>query len=374
MTIEALSARPLRIAFKQAFQHSNASRDAMQSVWVEASDSSGYTGYGEGCPREYVSGESLTSALTFITERSHQWCQGITDVHSLRDWVHSHRELVDQHPAAWTAVELALLDLFAKSSQQTVEDLLQLPPLTGCFRYSAVIGDGPQDLFVAMLKRYRQAGFDDFKIKLSGDLERDRGKVAALNAAGIPSHRVRGDANNLWSGAKQALAHLKALAYPFNALEEPLKAGDYCGLAEVGAAGEWAVVLDESLLRIEQLSQLTSGTRWVINLRVSKMGGLLRSLQLLHHAREANLPIIIGAHVGETSLMTRAALVVANVAHGQLLAQEGGAGTHLLAHDIVEPPIMFANNGVLDSSELKLVPRAGFGLGHITLPPDRVGQ
>jgi L-Ala-D/L-Glu epimerase len=51
--------------------------------------------------------------------------------------------------------------------------------------------------------------------------------------------------------------------------------------------------------------------------------------------------------VGETSLLTRAALTVAAQAHDLLLAQEGAFGTHLLAADVCEEPLMFGAGGQL---------------------------
>ncbi len=41
------------------------------------------------------------------------------------------------------------------------------------------------------------------------------------------------------------------------------------------------IILDESLLRADQLERFCDSTdRWIANVRVSKMGGLLRSLEL----------------------------------------------------------------------------------------------
>ena len=40
-------------------------------------------------------------------------------------------------------------------------------------------------------------------------------------------------------------------------------------------------------------------------------------------------------------MLTRAALTVANSARDILIAQEGAFGTHLLAHDVIDPPLMF---------------------------------
>ena len=70
--------------------------------------------------------------------------------------------------------------------------------------------------------------------------------------------------------------------------------------------------------------------------------------------------MIVGAHVGETSLLTRAALSVANAYRDILVAQEGAFGTHLLEHDVVDPPLMFGAGGVLDAAQLPTGP--GFGL------------
>jgi hypothetical protein len=90
------------------------------------------------------------------------------------------------------------------------------------------------------------------------------------------------------------------------------------------------------------------------------MGGILRSLEFLRRARGQGLRVIVGAHVGETSLLTRAALPVASAAGEALVAQEGAFGTHLLTRDVVEPSLMFGAGGVLDVGALGAGP--GWGL------------
>jgi len=92
------------------------------------------------------------------------------------------------------------------------------------------------------------------------------------------------------------------------------------------------------------------------------MGGLLRSLAIADRARGAGVGIIVGAQVGETSLLTRAALTVARASGDALVAQEGAFGTFLLERDICEPPLMFGRGGVLDSSAHERLAGAGWGL------------
>ena len=361
MKLESVEAKPLRIPFRTAFRHASAERAETQTVWVEAR-AHGETGYGEGCPREYVTDESFDTALEFCAARKQHWLADICDLESLQRWAARHAAQIDRNPAAWTAVELAVLDLLGKTQKRGVESLLGLPALAGRFRYTAVLGDADADAFAAQLRTYAHAGFQDFKVKLSGDAIRDAVKVRCLRAAGIAPDAVRADANNLWPDADAALSHLRALDYAFWALEEPLRAHDYAGMERVATALGAKIILDESFARIGELDSLAGREDvWLVNLRVSKIGGLTRSLDLVRELRERHMKIVIGAHVGETSLLTRAALTVAAAAGDILVAQEGAFGTHLLARDVVERPLMFGAGGVLDVQSAQLGP-LGFGL------------
>jgi hypothetical protein len=74
---------------------------------------------------------------------------------------------------------------------------------------------------------------------------------------------------------------------------------------------------------------------------------------------------VVAAQVGETSLLTRAALTVAAQARDLLVAQEGAFGTRLLAEDVCEEPLMFGPAG-----RLELPDPAAPGLG-LDVRPDR---
>ena len=87
------------------------------------------------------------------------------------------------------------------------------------------------------------------------------------------------------------------------------------------------------------------------------MGGIFRSLAIAERARELGTKLIIGAQVGETSLLTRAALAIANNHQDHVIAQEGAFGTHLLKWDLCDPPIMFSRGGALKASDICAYPK-----------------
>lgn len=358
--VEELVARTLHIPFTTAFSHASATRTESSSVWVEARSAAGCVGFGESCPRPYVTGETVEGALAFIASHADELRREIASLDALTVWMRGHTALIDRHPAGWCAIELALLDLLARDRGVPVDALLGLPAPRGPFRYTAVVGDAAPEVCAATIGRYRRVGFTDFKLKLSGNEPRDRGKVMALRAErGV---RVRADANNLWSEPGDAVAFLRGLDYPFFAIEEPVGADRYEALLRIAEEFDTRIVLDESLLRAEQLERLPGPpARWIANVRVSKAGGLLRSLDLVRAAGSRGVGVIVGAQVGETSLLTRAALTVAQAAGDALLAQEGAFGTHLLQYDVCDPPLMFGAGGVLDPSTTCL-DAPGFGL------------
>ena len=138
MELAALEAFSFPVPFKQVFRHASASRDRAENVIVAARSRHGEVGYGEGCPRRYLTGETVETAARFIVRHREELARKVEDVHALRAWIAGHRDDIDQNPAAFCAVELAILDLAGKLSGRTVEEVLGLPrprrklPLLGC--------------------------------------------------------------------------------------------------------------------------------------------------------------------------------------------------------------------------------------------------
>jgi len=362
-----LAMQELKMPFNVDLNTFPAKNAESQSIFVNVENQHGDIGYGESSPRDYVASDSVPAVSQFYDDFYSDIIHNIRDLTSLQQWTEEHELEIDSSPTAWCAIELALLDLFAKEACVSVETLLGLPPVSGQFYYSAIIDDNTEQQFVNLAHRYIEMGLTDFNVKLSGDQEVDRNKLYLLDQIAGRPIRVRANAHRMWRSVQQATTYIDALKYPLFALEEPLQSQKIRDLNVLGDVLALPIILDESCSRIDQLDLLTnaSAERWILNLRISKMGGILRSLAFIQQARELGIPIIIGSQAGETSILTRAACTAAMAAQDILIAQEGAFGTMLLKEDICQPSIMFGYAGRLESSDYQFDTGYGFGLNHV---------
>src|SRR5690242_11985706 len=126
MRVASLAFHSLAIPFRASFAHAGAARSCAENVIVVATDAEGRVGLGEGCPRRYVTGESAASALDALRG----WRDGIltaVDCDAALDrWMLANEAAIDRSPSAFCALELALLDLFARQGDRSLEELLGL--------------------------------------------------------------------------------------------------------------------------------------------------------------------------------------------------------------------------------------------------------
>ena len=340
--------------FRMSFAHGSATRSETENV-ICIARADGITGYGEGCPRGYVTGETIGSAAGFFNAHRASLASDIRDLPGLRAWIAAHGEAIDANPSAFAAVEIALIDLFAQRAGQGIEAYLGLPPPRP-ITISSVFGVTSRLAAGAIGAGYRLFGMTNAKVKLSSDAAADRARLSIILRVLGPGARLRVDANNLFQNPGDCVTHLKATEAPVWAIEEPLAPRDFSGMNDVAAATGTRIILDESAIGAEDLAAV-DGAQWIVNLRVSKHGGLLRSLEMLRIARQRGLGVLLGCHVGETGILTRAGLALASACGADLIAAECAYGGYLLARDLVRPRLRFGSGGTLRA------PSGGTGLG-----------
>jgi len=349
-----IKAEPLLLNLKTTIRHATAIRKKGESIWVQAKRNE-KTGFGEGCPRVYVAGDDLDASLNWIKKNFSSGKVNFGTLEDLKQWAEENEKEIDKYPSAWCAIEMAMLDLLSREKGYTVEKMLGLDDGNLCGRYTAVLGDDKKGKYTTLVGKYLIRGISDFKIKLSGNLKRDIEKLDILEELSVQHQakpiRIRLDANNLWKDrCEEAIKYTMMLgAGRIFAMEEPVRARNAEDISKFSIATGLPVILDESLCTLDDLSlyRNVKGS-FIANIKVSKMGGLIRALKMIEELKKMGWPVIIGCHVGETSLLTRAALVVSGAAGESLLAHEGAFGDYLVEREPVSPMLKFGHQGLLD--------------------------
>ena len=327
------------LPFKASFKHSAAERTTSSSVFLTCTTDSGYSGFGECLPREYVTGESQAGVFSVLSGEILPRLVG-KEFHStleVRDflWECDGKTpgWVDQNTpqtAAWCAVDLALLDAFGKHFGDRAlesESLATAPD----FRYSgALSADKGLALAKSALKQ-RLFGMGQIKLKVSGAGDIRTVKfLRRLLGRGID---LRVDANMAWS-YDEAVEVIKGMAAcGVRSYEQPLKADDLDGLARLVDQSGVGIMVDESLTDGESLQQLIKRRACTgVNVRISKCGGLVASIKRAREALAAGLEVQLGCQVGESSLLSAAQLIFAACVE-PVRYFEGCFGLHLLRED-----------------------------------------
>src|SRR5215470_16337281 len=120
MKVAELTAYHVRIPLRKAIRHASHARTETDNVLVYCALEDGSEGFGEGVPREYVTGESIDSALDLLKrtnlpgqlEPCRDFARAVAMAERLRPADVPGDDRRCRGNAARCAVELALLDAY----------------------------------------------------------------------------------------------------------------------------------------------------------------------------------------------------------------------------------------------------------------------
>ncbi len=351
--IDNVSFWEVRIPMAHGFRHALAMRTHASAIVVRVDAGGDIRGHGECTPREYVSGETVAGTLQSLRETGEQLA-GLTfetaaDIFETLDRLSSpasNGRLRGLTGNARCALELALLDAWGRERHCSLAELLG-PLRRERLTYSAALPLDEPAKFTELLTLMKPMGFRSLKLKVGRDLENDLANVRRIREVLGRDAAIRIDANAAWD-LKQAVASIERFVEAgVHSVEQPMPAErreDYPRLVRT-VGGEIDICIDESLVRAED-------ARWFIdhrgatafNLKVSKHGGLANSLKIAALAREAGVHCQLGCHVGETSILTAAGMLLAGLA-GDMVDHEGAFGEYVLCFDITRQPLQFGLGG-----------------------------
>lgn len=359
----------VNLPFRVTFGHNLASRKSSSNILVkttlETNDNRVFQGYGESIPRDYVTGETVQSAYKAIETDFIPQLRQFQFETPLQALAHLE-SFSGENNAAWCAVEISILDALAKASNMQLAYLLSLydsskmakaiskdskspiktTTIQSVVDYGGVVPFGPTPAIAALIMCYRAYGFKTVKLKMGRDFERGMFTLQMARKIMGSEATIRTDANCGWTVEETLFFSEKMRKYKVSSIEQPIDAENIAGLQRLTAEVPETIVADESLCTIDQAKLLISTRACdAFNIRLSKVGGVLASMQMADMAREAGLGCLMGAQVGESAILSAAARAFAAV-KGPFDNCEGSFNKLLLNEDLSNTNFGIAPGGI----------------------------
>jgi O-succinylbenzoate synthase len=254
------------------------------------------------------------------------------------------------HPLARAGLELALWDLFGRSSNRSLAKMLGVERTRVPVGVS--IGIQPNsDRLVETVHEYVRQGYPRVKLKIKPG--RDVDDVAAVHAE-FPWLPLQVDANSAY--ALSDVAVFRAMDdFGLLLIEQPLAEDDLLDHSLLQSRLRTPVCLDESILSVRHARQaLELDACRVINIKQARVGGLSEAVAIHDMCFSYGIPVWCGGML-ETGIGRAANLALAGLA-GFQLPGDISASDRYYDRDIAEPTFRLNQDGTID------IPR-GVGLG-----------
>ncbi len=323
MRIVELTAYVIELPLRRKIQHASATRTDSQNILVRCRLLDGTIGWGEGVPRDYVTGETAQGAMeqldrTSLAEQLDIVCHDWPQVISLCNRFQLNQEGPDprnhKSNALRCAVELSILDAFGRAFGEPISSMIQhlqpqciISDVRKWIRYSTTITADDADKERINAIKMRIYGFRQCKVKVGVDNANDRERLKRLRFWLGPGMDIRLDANEAWSVDKVKEKIEPLLPMRISCLEQPSPHEELESIPLFKAHWGVPIMLDESLTSLED-AQLAVGLHAcdLFNIRLSKCGGFLNSIRIAEYAQQNNIGIQLGCHPGETGILSAA--------------------------------------------------------------------
>lgn len=247
--------------------------DVFDSTVVAVETDAGIIGYAECCPlgSAYLPAYAL-GVRSGIAELAPKLI-GLdpTDLGTLN----RHMDAVLRgHPYVKAPLDIACWDILGKVTGMPVYKLLGGAAQDRIALYRAISQESPEAM-AGKIAGYRQEGYTKFQLKVGGNADTDIARIHQTRAILAPGDILVADANTGWTRAEAARI-VSAIANVDVYIEQPCPTYEECLSVRRRTARPF--VLDEVIDDVGTLmTALTEDAMDIINLKISKVGGLTKA-------------------------------------------------------------------------------------------------
>ena len=212
------------------------------------------------------------------------------------------------HPYVKSGIDVACWDLLGQTAGLPIATLLGGRYGEDFVLYRAISQESPEEM-ARKVAGYRAEGYGRFQLKVGGDPDVDVERIRAVRNVLKPGEVLVADANTGWL-PHQAARVVRAVRDLDVYVEQPCLSYEEC--LSVRRRTDLPFVLDETIDGVAALLRAASdGAMDVVNLKISKLGGLTRARQ----ARDLCAALGIAMTIEDTWGGDLATAAIAHLAH-----------------------------------------------------------
>ena len=249
----------------------------------------GITGYGECCPLGSAYLPAYAAGVRAGLQEIGPKVIGMdpTDLGVLNRHMDS---VLRGHPYVKAPIDVACWDILGKVAGLPVYKLLGGAEQAEIDLYRAISQVPPKQM-AENVAGYKREGYRKFQLKVGGDANEDIARIRACREILDPSDTLVADANTGWTMAETARI-IAATADLDIYIEQPCPTYEECLSVRRRAIRPW--VLDEVIIGLDVLVRaLGDHAMDVINLKISKVGGLTKARQMRDLCVSSGIPMTI---------------------------------------------------------------------------------
>jgi L-Ala-D/L-Glu epimerase len=248
------------------------------------------------------------------------------------------------NPSVKAAIDMALHDLLARRLGVPVHVLLG-GRLRERLAQSRILAIKTPAEMAAKAAQLAEEGYRQLKLKLSGDTDVDATRIAEVRSAAGPDVKLTLDPNQSYDAKQMMRAFGRIERHDIALIEQPVPATDWAGLAQLTRSLPVAIEADESAQTVHDVLRLVADRVVdVINLKVTKLGGLRRFMQAVRICEAGNVGCRVGAAFGP-ALMQAMSVQAASAVKSLPFACELAEHEHLLDDPFTELAVV---RGMID--------------------------
>lgn len=347
MKITSVESFPVALPLKKPFTIALGTMTHSPHVVVKMTTDNGIVGYGEASTWHVVYGYDQHE-LTWVIDRYLGPAVKGMDVADL-EAIHARMDAVlPKNLMAKAGIEIACQDARAKALGTSLSRLIG-GALKDPLEVIEVVDIVPHQEAANMALQFVQAGLRCLKIKIGLNPKEDIERVRVVREAVGPDIKLRIDGNQGYDRDSALKVSLAVEKFDLQWIEQPLPDWDLEGLAMLADAVHTPIAVDESLYTLHDVYKLAKAKAAdVINIKVSKCGGITNSLKIASAAESVGIPCFLGGCI-ETGVGTAAALHFGACSPNLFPGLEI-AGSGPFTDDIITAPFV-AEHGVVHLPE-----------------------